>query len=177
MSEATTAWKPDPVRRIVTGHDERNIAKAMIDAPAQNIRSRTAGTASTLIWCTDSMPCDMPIGEDFEDMGARILGTYPPQNGTRFIVMQVDPGAPGAMHRTETIDYIVCIEGEIDMDMDESTVTLRAGDAMVQRGTNHSWVNRSDRPAKLAIVLIDAKPLGIGHAVPRGGVAGDPPKR
>ncbi len=165
-------WKPDPIRRVVTGHPDGQIAKVLTDAPAANIRSRTPGVASTLIWCTDSMPCDMPVGKDIEDMGARQLGTYPPENGTRFIVMQIDPGAPGAMHRTETVDFIVCIEGEIDMDMDDSTVTLRAGDTMIQRGTNHSWVNRSSKPAKLAIVLIDAKPLGIGHVVPRGGVAG-----
>lgn len=165
-------WKPDAVRRVVTGHANDDKALALIDAPAHNIRSRTAGVASTLIWCTDSMPCDMPAGEAIEDMGGRQLGTYPPINGTRFIVMQIDPGAPGAMHRTETVDYIVVIEGEIDMDMDDSTVKLRAGDTMVQRGTNHSWMNRSSKPAKLAIVLIDAKPLGIGHAVPRGGVAG-----
>ena len=44
-----------------------------------------------------------------------------------------------------------------------STVTLRAGDVMVQRGTNHSWVNRSKARARLSIVLVDAKPLGIGH--------------
>ena len=173
MSDTKTAWKPDPIRRVITGHDNKNTAKVIKDTPSSNIRSRMAGTSSTLIWCTDSMPCDMPIGENAEDMGARILGTYPPVHGTRFIVMQIDPGVPGAMHRTETIDYIICIEGEIDMDMDDSTVKLKAGDTMVQRGTNHSWVNRSDKPAKLAIVLIDANPLGIGHAVPRGGVAGE----
>lgn len=173
----TANWKPDPVRRVVTGHASGNVAKSLIDTNALNIRSRTAGVASTLIWCTDSMPCTMPVGETPEDMGARQLGTYPPANGTRFIVMQIDPGAPGAMHRTETLDYIVVIEGEIDMDMDDSTVTLRAGDTMVQRGTNHSWVNRSSKPAKLAIVLVDAELLGIGHAVPRNGVASDNTKR
>lgn len=170
-------WKPDAVRRVVTGHDDKNVAKAIMDGPADNVRSRTAGTASTLIWCTDSMPADMPAGEQVEDMGARVLGTYPPVNGTRFIVMQVDPGTPGAMHRTETVDYIAVLEGEIDMDMDDSTVRLKAGDTMVQRGTNHSWVNRGSKPCKLAIVLIDAKPLGIGHAVERGGVAGDHGKK
>ncbi|MBM3607213.1 MAG: cupin domain-containing protein [Alphaproteobacteria bacterium] len=169
----TDNWKPDAVRRVVTGHDNGGVARAHQDCAAQNIRSRTAGVASTLIWSTDAMPCNMPAGKDYEDMGLRQLGTYPPVNGTRFIVMQVDPGAPGAMHRTETLDYIAVLEGEIDMDMDDSTVTLRAGDTMVQRGTNHSWMNRSNKPAKLAIVLIDAQPLGIGHAVPRNGVAGD----
>jgi len=163
-------WKPDPVRRVITGHDGAHTARAIIDEPAGNVRSRTPGVASTLIWCTDSTPCDIAIGEDVEDMGARALGTYPPENGARFIVMQIDPGSPTAMHRTETLDFIAVLEGEIDMDMDDSTVTLRAGDTMVQRGTNHAWINRSDRPAKIAIVLVDAKPLGVGHAVPRGGV-------
>jgi hypothetical protein len=52
--------------------------------------------------------------------------------------------------------------------MDDSTVKLKAGDIMVQRGTNHAWVNRSKAPARLAIVLLDAKPLGIGHPRLRG---------
>jgi len=60
------------------------------------------------------------------------------------------------------------LSGEIEMDMDDSTVKLRAGDIMVQRGTNHAWVNRSKAPARLAIVLLDAQPLGIGHARLRG---------
>jgi len=47
-------------------------------------------------------------------------------------------------------------------------VHLRAGDVMVQRGTNHAWVNRGTVPARLAFVLIDAKPLGIGHPVTGG---------
>ena len=109
------------------------------------------------------MPADIAIGEDVEDMGARILGTAPPENGSRFIVMEFAPGIVSEMHRTETIDYIVMLSGEIDMDMDEGSVKLSAGDIMVQRGTNHAWVNRSTAPARLAIVLMDAKPLGIGH--------------
>jgi quercetin dioxygenase-like cupin family protein len=109
------------------------------------------------------MPADIGIGENVEDMGARILGTAPPENGSRFIVMEFAAGVTSEMHRTETIDYIVMLSGEIDMDMDDSTVKLRAGDIMVQRGTNHAWVNRSNAPARLAIVLLDAKPLGIGH--------------
>jgi quercetin dioxygenase-like cupin family protein len=76
------------------------------------------------------------------------------------------------MHRTETIDYVIVITGEVEMDLDDSTVTLRAGDVMVQRGTNHAWVNRTDKLARIAFVLIDAEPLGIGHPVERGIKAG-----
>lgn len=163
-------WSPDPIRRVITGHDENNVAKALIDGPSAYVRSRKAGSGSSLIWCTDATPSDISIGEDFEDMGARELGTYPPPGGARFIVMQFEPGLPGTLHRTETIDYITCIEGEIDMDMDDSTITLKPGDVMVQRGTNHSWVNRGTKTAKISIVLVDAQPLDIGDPVPRGGV-------
>ena len=69
------------------------------------------------------------------------------------------------MHRTETIDYVIVIEGEIEMDMDASTVKLKAGDILVQRGTNHAWANRSGKPARVAFVLVDGKPLGIGNPV------------
>jgi quercetin dioxygenase-like cupin family protein len=156
-----------PIRRVVTGHDKSGKAKVLIDGPAENRKLPGPGAVSTLMWVTDAMPCDMPLGEDAEDMGARIVGTPPPANGTRFAVLEVPPGNTPAMHRTETIDYVIVISGEIEMDMDDSTVKLKAGDILIQRGTHHAWANRSDAPAKIAVVLIDAKPLGIGHAVRR----------
>jgi uncharacterized cupin superfamily protein len=61
------------------------------------------------------------------------------------------------MHRTESIDYAVIMSGEIDMFLDDSEVHLKAGDVVVQRGTNHAWVNRGDEPCKIAFILIDAK--------------------
>jgi quercetin dioxygenase-like cupin family protein len=160
-----------PIRRVVTGHDGDNVAKAILDGEATNARFPPSGIRSTLIWCTDGTPADIPVGETIEDMGERKLGTPPPPNGTRFAVIDFPPGNTPAMHRTETIDYVIVLAGEIDMDMDDSTVTLRAGDVMVQRGTNHAWANRSDKPARVVFVLIDAQPLGIGHAVQRGGTA------
>ncbi len=156
------------IRRVITGHDSKNVAKVIIDGPATNTKTPRDGVSSTLMWSTDEMPADIAIGEGTEDMGARILGTAPPENGSRFIVMEFGPGIASEMHRTETIDYIAVLSGEIDMDMDDSTVTLKAGDIMVQRGTNHAWVNRSKAPARLVIVLLDAKPLGIGHPRVRG---------
>jgi quercetin dioxygenase-like cupin family protein len=157
-----------PIRRVITGHDGKNVAKVILEGPATNTKTPRAGVASTLMWCTDAMPADIASGENAEDMGARILGTPPPENGSRFIVMEFAPGITSEMHRTETIDYIVVLAGEIDMEMDQSTVKLRAGDVMVQRGTNHAWINRGKEVARLAIVLLDAKPLGIGHPRLRG---------
>lgn len=152
-----------PIRRVVTGHDANGVAKVLIDGPATNVRSSRPGSASTLMWSTDEMPADIAIGEAIEDLGARTLGTAPPANGTRFTINDIPPGRPGLMHRTETLDYAIVLAGEIDMVTDDATVTLRTGDVVIQRGTNHSWVNRSTQPARIAFVLIDAKPLGIGN--------------
>lgn len=154
-----------PIRRIVTGHDADHVAKVLLDGPATNARHPTSGNVSTLIWCTDGAPADIAIGESVEDLGARRLGTAPPRHGTRFAIIDFPPGNTPVLHRTETVDYVICLSGEIDMDMDRSTVTLRAGDVMVQRGTNHAWANRGTQPARVAFVLVDAKPLGIGHPV------------
>jgi quercetin dioxygenase-like cupin family protein len=158
----------EPIRRVITGHDGNNVAKVILEGPATNTKRPRDGVSSTLMWCSDRMPTDIAVGANVEDMGARILGTAPPANGSRFIVMEFAPGIASEMHRTETIDYIVMLSGEIEMDMDDSTVKLRAGDIMVQRGTNHAWANRGTAPARLAIVLLDARPLGIGHPRLRG---------
>jgi quercetin dioxygenase-like cupin family protein len=153
------------IRRVVTGHDSSHVAKVLLDAPATNAKHPQPGQVSTMMWCTDGAPAAIPIGETFEDMGARILGTSPPRNGTRFAVIDFPPGNQPHMHRTETVDYVIVMEGEIEMDMDASTVKLKAGDIMVQRGTNHAWANRSNKSARVAFVLVDAAPIGIGSPV------------
>lgn len=166
---------PQNIRRIVTGHDKNGSAKVIIDADAQNTRTGSSpGQFTTLMWCTDSMPATMPLGEDAEDMGARKLGTYPPVNGTRFMIAEYPPGNHPRMHRTETIDYIIVLDGEIDMELDEGRmVSMKRGDVMIQRGTYHAWINRGPDVCRMAFVLIDAEPLGIGKPVARGGIVGD----
>jgi quercetin dioxygenase-like cupin family protein len=59
------------------------------------------------------------------------------------------------MHRTETIDYGIVLEGEVTLIMDEGETVVRAGDIVVQRGTNHGWANRSGRHCRIAFILID----------------------
>ena len=154
-----------PIRRVVTGHDASRVAKVLVDAPATNAKYPGSGLVSTLIWSTDSAPARIPVGEDIEDWGARILGSAPPPKGTRFAVIDFPPGNHSHMHRTETVDYVIVIEGDIEMDMDNSTVKLKQGDLMVQRGTNHAWANRSNKRARVALVLVDAEPLGIGNPI------------
>jgi uncharacterized cupin superfamily protein len=61
------------------------------------------------------------------------------------------------MHRTETVDYVVVLEGEITMLLDDSEVHLEAGDVLIQRGTNHAWSNRSGKRVKMLYILMDAR--------------------
>jgi mannose-6-phosphate isomerase-like protein (cupin superfamily) len=77
----------------------------------------------------------------------RIIEVFPPKEGGRRTVM----------HRTKTLDYMVMIEGEIVLVLDDSEVTLRKGDVVVQRGTDHAWENRSDQVARMAFFHIDAE--------------------
>ena len=160
---------PHPIRRIVTGHDAKGKAKVLIDAPATNVKSSRPGQFSTLLWCTDDAPAAMPVGEDVEDMGERKLGTYPPERGTRFMIAEYPPGNVPRRHRTETIDYIIVLSGQIEMDLDEGEmVTMGPGDVMIQRGTYHAWRNPGPEVCRMAFVLVDGQPLGLGDPIRRG---------
>ena len=155
------------IRRVVTGHDDKNVAKVIIDGAATNEKYPDVAMISTLMWCSDGMPADISVGTTIEDLGNRSLGSAPPVNGTRFAILDFPPGNTAVTHRTETLDYVIVLEGEIEMDMDDSTVKLKTGDVLIQRGTNHTWMNRSSARARIAVVLVDAKPLGIGKALAR----------
>jgi quercetin dioxygenase-like cupin family protein len=167
------ADKPSPVRRIVTGHGADGSAQVFIDEPARNVRAGASpGHFSTLMWCSETMPVKIPVGVDIEDMGGRMLGTYPPVNGTRFMIAEFPPAVNVEMHRTETIDYVIVLDGEIEMESDQGRrITMKRNDVLIQRGTNHRWINNGDEVCRLAFVLIDAEPLGIGDPIPRGGIA------
>ncbi len=77
------------------------------------------------------------------------------------------------MHRTESLDYGIVLEGEITLVLDDSEVTLRAGDVVVQRGTDHAWANRGATTAKVAFILVDGRfDESLLAALPAGAVDG-----
>ena len=149
------------VRRVVTGHDAQGRAVVKIDELAKNVRSGRQGASSSVIWSTDSFPV---VNEGDDDLGQRQTGTTL-ENGTVFRVVRYEPGVAPRRHRTDSVDYAVVISGEIDMELDGETVTLKAGDVLVQRGTVHNWVNRSTAAAIVAFVLVAAKPVKVGDTV------------
>jgi mannose-6-phosphate isomerase-like protein (cupin superfamily) len=149
---------PLQLRRVVTGHDANGRAEVKIDEIAQNPPSGRPGRSACVVWTTESFPVDNTGGEDG---GKRQVGTTL-KNGTVFRVVEFMPGVSPRVHRTDSIDYAIVMSGEIDMEMDDSVVHLKAGDVLVQRGTIHNWVNRGTEPCVMAFVLIDAKPVEIG---------------
>jgi len=114
-----------------------------------------------VVWTTESFPVNN-TGD--ADQGQRQVGTTL-NNGTVFRIVEFAPGVAPRNHRTDSIDYAVVVSGEIDMELDDSVVHLKAGDVLVQRGTIHNWVNRGTQPCVIAFVLIDAKPVDIDGKV------------
>ena len=169
------------VRRVVTGHHADGRSTVVFDGAAPNVRQRKAGNASTLLWVTDETPADVSSAKD---RAAREIGVPPPRRGTIFRVAEFPPGVGGevrdnetvlrdfgigpdvkrghpprhpAIHRTRSLDYVVVLEGEIDLLLDDRDVRLKAGDVIVQQATNHAWINRGTATCRLAMVFIDAE--------------------
>jgi quercetin dioxygenase-like cupin family protein len=177
-----------PVRRVVTGHDERGKAIVISDGPAPFVHVNAVDPEwySTDIWRTNETPARITRAAGEPTLGPRRqmpekrgtvlrINHFPPESAA---VRQMDVQASRAafaalgneraatfgkggrhplMHRTETIDYAIVLSGEITMVLDDEDVTLRAGDVVVQCGTNHAWSNRSNAPCVVAFVLIDGE--------------------
>ena len=152
---------PLPIRRVVTGHDDKGRAIVKIDEIQQNLASNRPGAASCVVWTTEGFPVN---NDGKADDSLRQTGTTL-ANGTVFRVLQLAPGVSPRNHRTDSIDYAVVMSGEVDMVLDDQTVHLKAGDVLVQRGTIHNWINRGSEPCVIAFVLIAAKPVEAGGRV------------
>jgi len=154
------------VRRIITGHN--NTGEAVIAADEQVAGTGLAEDAGRTdamffgLWATHEMPVD--LGDDAmvrqrEASSTTIVGSG---SGSVLRIGVLAPGTRSPMHRTESLDYGICLEGECDMELDGGeTVTVRAGDVVIQRGTNHVWHNRGGAPCRMAWILLDARPVEI----------------
>ena len=142
-------------RRIVTGHDASGKSVVLSDGPTP--KSLDIGTAAFHeIWITDAMP--VPIAAEEPETTDRPVRVPPPRNGVMVRFTEQGPGAESPMHRTETVDVGIVLEGETWLLLDDGSETrVGPGDAVVQRGTMHQWVNRSDRPVRMVFVLIDGE--------------------
>lgn len=144
------------VRRIVTGHDAQGQAVFLID---DAIEEEVLGAQ---VWSTSQLPAD---NSSQPDASLHQDGIAAP-GGTVIRVLTIQHGHRSPMHRTQTLDYGVILEGEIQLELDGgATRTARAGDVVVQRGTIHAWENVSGKPCRIAFILIAAEPLTAGGQV------------
>ena len=171
------------IRRVVTGHNENGLATVIMDDDADCVlqRPNRPGVTLTNLWQNTKTPAEM---ERHDDPVTDPLILHPPKNGSVFRIVQFDPENPdeltkldgkaafsemgaaanvveGArhpfMHRTDSLDYAVVLTGEIYMMMDEDEYLVKAGDVIIQQGTNHAWSNRGTEPCQIAFILIDAE--------------------
>ena len=173
---------PGKVRRIVTGVNAAGRSCILSDtrfpagdvAPAQPVRVG--------LWTTDSAPASNTETHDPVPDGV-IMRTPPDHRGGTVVrITDIQPDKqhvydpedlrrrrckttpdrsakhPG-FHATDTVDYAICLEGEVWAVLDEDETLMRPGDVLIQRGTYHAWSNRSDRICRMAFILIDAEPL------------------
>jgi len=166
------------LRRIITANDERGKSFVVAEKPPMDL-----GTLHEM-WVTDGAPASYAQEDALE---GRRVGLEPPKFGTRFLFFRVEPDDPaldraeiealvargfeaiGAahcrpdtsknphMHRTGTVDYIIVLEGEVTLVLDEEEVDLKPFDVVIQRGTNHAWISKNGQSALLAAVLVDAE--------------------
>ena len=188
-------------RRVVTGHDENGVAIIESDQMASQIleRPNRPGVRLTNFWMTDQSPAEYD-GPTETCTGPFVL--HPPEDGTVFRCIEFMPEDPDVMarlssqdgaaafaemgaaanvvqggrhpwmHRTDSVDYGIVMNGEIWMLMDneEDDVLLQAGDVVVQRGTNHAWANRGTEPCTIMFVLVDGvTSAGKGKGPPARG--------
>ena len=167
---------PSIPRRVVTGHDERGVSVFASDGPVPVVRTAPDGALFYEIWGTGAAPA--PIGADAADPTAGPLSVPPAPNGTKIRINELPPGVVSPMHRTQSVDYGIVLSGEVVLVLEDSETVLRAGDVVVQRGTNHRWENRSGQTARMAFILVDgaftAELIGtLGEDV-LGGLLHDP---
>lgn len=161
MSELSDSGLP-PVQRVVTGHDVngRAVFRSEDVTPTRMIPS---GDASFLtIWTTATVPAD---NNDETEGRDRPTGTTL-EGGSVIRVVDMLPGKESPMHRTNSIDYGIVLEGEVELELDGGEKkTVRQGGIIVQRGTNHLWRNTTDKVSRIAFVLIEA-PAYLHDGVP-----------
>ena len=150
------------VRRIVTGHDANGKSiVASEGSPPQHhsMHGPSIGADFIEIWNTPQ-PVPQLTSAEVREPNEREF-TIMPLGGHLLRVLEVYPlhagGKRTVMHRTQTLDYVVMIEGELVLLLEDGEVALKPGDVVVQRGTNHAWENRSDKVARAAFFHIDAQ--------------------
>ena len=174
-----------PIHRVVTGHTDDGKAVVHSEGPLPSVVEIAAipGTVFHEVWATSATPAPVdnaadptagPLMLPPPKQGTRIRFVDIPPDTDEFLAQgaarmkdafsQIGDASASTvkatsphplMHRTESVDYGIVIEGELTLVLDDTEVQLRPGSVVIQRGTNHAWANRSGRPCRMLFVLVD----------------------
>lgn len=175
------------IHRVVTGHDATGKAIVSFNGPLPVVVELAAFPGAFLheVWNTTGAPApidnraDPTLGplrlppptlgtrirftdfppespESLADAAARMKQAFAEVGDAEALTVKSDSPHP-MMHRTESVDYGIVIEGNITLVLDDSEVDLAPGSVVVQRGTNHAWANRTGKPCRMLFVLIDGR--------------------
>ena len=174
------------IHRVVTGHDADGKAIIASNGPLAAIVELAAipGMIFHEVWETRTTPALVDNGDDpttgpmmheapphgtrirfvdlppdsnyLADAENRMKALFEEVNNVEGLTTKSNSPHP-MMHRTESIDYGIVIEGELTLVLDDSEVLLKPGSVVVQRGTNHAWANRTDKPCRMLFVQIDGE--------------------
>lgn len=165
-----------PVRRVVTGHDAQGRSIFFMDTAIPDVFGgggmddfRDQGALALAEFWATGLPADNSGNIDSRRPGGFELEPSPGQLMLRIAEFPPEPegiAKPGrgleshpGFHKTDTVDFIIVLEGEVYSMMETGETLLKAGDVLIQRGTNHAWSNRSGKICKIAAVMLNAKPL------------------
>jgi hypothetical protein len=173
---------PGKVRRIVTGVNAAGRSCILSDTLLPRAEVAPGELVRAGLWITESAPASNKGTNDPVPDG--VITRTPPahRGGTVIRITDIPPDTRRAFdadelrrrgckttpdrsrrhpgfHATDTVDYAICLEGEVWAVLDEDETLMRPGDVLIQRGTYHAWSNRGDRPCRMLFILIDADPL------------------
>ena len=172
-----------PFRRIITTNVEGGRSRILADGPVPHVLESAPGRGLINLWATGSSPPSLDTLDDaawpvqleppaggsvfrFFQLGPRTVSNEDPEVAERAAAaafarmgaahLRVDTTRHPAMHKSHTLDYIILLKGRVLLVLDEDETELNPFDVVIQRGTNHAWINLEDEPALLMGVLMDA---------------------
>jgi len=162
-------------RRVITGFSETGASTIVADGPPPLVvESEEGGPESAVMWSIPGVPT-LPVAPGDPTVGLQAL--FPKPGGSCLMMVTHPPGSgvtdgssdgtvvidgvefdSRGMHASESVDYIIVVEGQIWLELDDNAeVVLSAGDVLVQNGTRHGWRNRGEVNAVVAVVLLGAE--------------------
>lgn len=145
-------------KRLVTRHDSEGLARFGTVGEIEPTPIPTGDALFALVWTTATVPAD---NMDETDGAKRDAGTTL-HGGSVIRIVDFRPGARSPMHRSNSIDYGIVLEGELTLELDSGDAeVIRQGDIVVQRGTNHRWIAHSEQWSRMAFILIEAPPVEV----------------